>query len=373
MKKTTAFNKTNTTPAVSIIETDIENLFSCKTPELSELENFFQKYYEQHKRDYDSFSTKAPDIMPAMINSNDLTRNELSRWGNPHLKSAFFFRDDYNISIVPHMRYSPVFLHSHDFYEITYSFSGHCRYYIDNSSFVLEQDQLVLIAPGKAHAVISYNQDSRVVNFLIKENYFRHLFLTLLPETALTNDILHSLLNSRSSLGYMTFDNTKDNIPRRVLVELINIYFSSALHASFLSELKIQEFFVRLSEFQSLYISGGASEPLPKLKAPVTAIIRCIRNDYRFKSKKEIAAEFGYSERQLTRIIKNYSGKTYSALISQFRTEDACRLLESTDLPIYEIAEKLGFSNTGSFYQSFSQSMESTPNQFRKKHTKENS
>jgi AraC family transcriptional regulator len=53
--------------------------------------------------------------------------------------------------------------------------------------------------------------------------------------------------------------------------------------------------------------------------------------------------------------------------VAEWRLQRADRLLLETDLPLKEIAYRLGFANAANFSTSFSKERELTPGQFRRR------
>ena len=82
----------------------------------------------------------------------------------------------------------------------------------------------------------------------------------------------------------------------------------------------------------------------------------------------DIAQEFGYSERQINRIVKSCTGDTFSHLVLRLRMERAVALLEK-GAEISAISEACGYSTLSSFYRSFSSYYHSAPAEYRKRET----
>jgi YesN/AraC family two-component response regulator len=67
----------------------------------------------------------------------------------------------------------------------------------------------------------------------------------------------------------------------------------------------------------------------------------------------------------ISRLIKEQTGKNFSTLITEMRIERAVSLLESTDLRVYEVAEKVGFNNLKYFYKVFKSTTGKSPRDYR--------
>ena len=78
-----------------------------------------------------------------------------------------------------------------------------------------------------------------------------------------------------------------------------------------------------------------------------------------------IAESFDLSTSRLSLSFKDKTGMTPLEYLTLLRTEKAKLLLEQTDLPIREIAEQVGYYDSGSFIRRFKQLTGVTPLQYR--------
>ena len=67
----------------------------------------------------------------------------------------------------------------------------------------------------------------------------------------------------------------------------------------------------------------------------------------------DFCEQLAISRAQLHRIISKETGLSTSLYIRQLRLEQAKKLLTTTDLLVYEVAEKVGFRNVAYFSTSF--------------------
>lgn len=94
-------------------------------------------------------------------------------------------------------------------------------------------------------------------------------------------------------------------------------------------------------------------------------------NEYKTNITLEtIANKLYLSQKQTSRIIKKYFGKSLSSLILERKFIIACSLLENTNLSISEISEKSNFKTENYFYLKFKQYFGITPLKYRKNNKK---
>ena len=83
-------------------------------------------------------------------------------------------------------------------------------------------------------------------------------------------------------------------------------------------------------------------------------------------SLKSLAQELGFSPNHLSLLIKKELGIPFQDYLVQARIKQAKLLLLTTDLKIYEVAERCGFEDINYFSQRFKHLVGQTPRQFRK-------
>ena len=79
----------------------------------------------------------------------------------------------------------------------------------------------------------------------------------------------------------------------------------------------------------------------------------------------ELAQQFGMSERNFSRRFKAAIGKTPVSYLQEIRLGMAQDLLQSSNLSVSEIAERVGYSDVSHFAQLFRRNLSMTPRQYR--------
>ena len=109
---------------------------------------------------------------------------------------------------------------------------------------------------------------------------------------------------------------------------------------------------------------------LPDSKSPgqddkLVYMLNYIQANYTHISVRELAAFFHYSERQISRLIKEYTGMNFPDLIRHLKLSRACELLTNPDLPVTTVMETVGYADLSSFYKAFKACYGMTPAQYR--------
>ena len=100
----------------------------------------------------------------------------------------------------------------------------------------------------------------------------------------------------------------------------------------------------------------------------ITRVKELVEQNYATDASLEtIASQVFISPCYLSVIFKKETNTTFKNYLIQTRMHKACELLGSTDLKIYEIAEKVGYTDTRYFSELFQRTCGKTPSQYRNK------
>ncbi len=119
---------------------------------------------------------------------------------------------------------------------------------------------------------------------------------------------------------------------------------------------------------EALHIIPRESTDILKIKdKDVVAAIKYIRaNTNRFLQVKEVADYLSISSRTLQKKFKKYRNHSLHYEIMQHRIERVCKLLEQTNMMLYQIANRLGFSEVSALSRSFKKIKGMSPLRYRK-------
>lgn len=83
-------------------------------------------------------------------------------------------------------------------------------------------------------------------------------------------------------------------------------------------------------------------------------------------SLEHISGAFGYSAAHFSRLFTAAFGSTYTRYLSEYRLERASEFLKDTDIPVSEVARRVGITDPGYFTRQFSKKYHTSPAKFRK-------
>ena len=80
---------------------------------------------------------------------------------------------------------------------------------------------------------------------------------------------------------------------------------------------------------------------------------------------QDIADQFHLSVKYFCKIFKEETGETFVSYLTELRLKEAEKLLKTTELKTYEIAERTGFSDYHHFCKTFKKVTGKTPSDIR--------
>ena len=114
-------------------------------------------------------------------------------------------------------------------------------------------------------------------------------------------------------------------------------------------------------------IAETQKEQMPaKLSQPIHTVLHIVRTQYMKNITLEsVARQMNYTPYYLSRIFKKYTGTTFSEYLTNYRIEQAKKLLGEGKLSVKEIAYATGFNSQGYFSKIFKKYAGVSPSDFK--------
>ena len=256
----------------------------------------------------------------------------------------------------------PVPRHGHDFLEFSFITRGQMTHQIDGQHEILSAGDYFLVDYGTEHAYSQVGQETlEVVNLLFYPEFLERT----LSGSRRFEDVVNSYLlrfryeTLRSSATGKAFHDSDGRI-RSIVESLITEYDSKAPGYIAYSRCLLVELLILTMR------KIGSDDDRQILSEPVKKIMGHIRAHYAEDIHLgELAQQYHYALSSLSKKFSEEVGMSFSRYLQRIRVEQSCRLLESTDLRISEIAPKVGYDNVKFFNQIFKNTLGISPRQFR--------
>ncbi len=268
------------------------------------------------------------------------------------------------VSAFQMIRYMPAHWHRNDYLEVYYVVSGSCPMMLDNETVWMSPGTVLLLAPFANHATPCYSDDCILLSFLIRPEFFMiNWGSQKVANSILPNFIFHAL-NDNSGDAYMRFDTNKDLHLRTLFLNLYDEYCSNKRYQSIMMTTKFYELLIYLiREYEEKAILPSSNSV--RWRNGHAELFGYIQTYYATLTLNELAEKFGYSRRQMIRIITNCTGSNFNTIVWILRMDQACRLLRDTDNRIEDIAHRVGYQDLSAFHRAFAKRMNITPAKYR--------
>lgn len=122
-----------------------------------------------------------------------------------------------------------------------------------------------------------------------------------------------------------------------------------------------------ITEINAIYAKQNVPMPLSRKKELADGFFRLLHKHYKMERTATFyAAQLCITDKYLSRVIKQVTGKTFYFWSSDFIIREAKLLLKSTEKSVTEISEELGFPNSSFFARFFRKHTGVSPMQFRR-------
>lgn len=331
--------------------------------DLTPLEKNFKELYLQFAELYSQAPHSFHDIEHLFAHIPSELREPIAQIhpGN-FLNEHMFFPDAIDVSIHKHDRYSPVILHSHDFIEIICVLDGECTNYVGTETLELTAGDICIIAPNAIHAIKSFSDDNIIYNLLIRTSTFQTVFFDVLSGDDILSDFFLRILYHSPASPHLLFRTGNDRDFYRYIGLIYSEYETKQQYKNRMLVNLASSFFINLLRKHSADIRTNLSVPHDE---NIVYVLRYLQMHYKTLTLTELSDFFGYSTRQMQRLLHAATGLSFRKNILKLKMNEAQRLLKEASVSVDMIAERLGYATPESFRHTFKKYYGQTPGDYR--------
>lgn len=330
----------------------------------NEDEIFYKNLYEEEKYRPDNFVDYLNSLDLDLIKSNQLYVPQIhGKWVSYMNEDSLI--SDSNITLLKHNRYSPEFIHEHEFYEIIYVYKGECKNTIENVGTMTYLEGDVCITPPKTKHSIAVFDDSIIVNISIRSSTFHSTFFDLFTGSNVLSQFFSHILYSKTEDNYLLFRTNANPIIRSIVEDLFIEFNNNEKYSTTILNSYIMTFWSMLLRHHENDIKSFLNTNNSQLT--MISILNYLQDNFKEITLSEAADYFCFSVPHFSKIIKDNTGQNFTQIIKNIKLEKACKLLKDTTLNISTISDMVGYANLEHFNRTFKKEFEISPGEYRKR------
>lgn len=295
-----------------------------------------------------------------------LPESEHKVTGPYSLKEYMFFPPDssQNVLVLKHKCYSPAQPHDHDFFEIFYVLEGQSQHEIGGKHSRMKRGDLCMIPPGTMH-YIHVPDSSIILDILIRRSAFERVFSNLLSDNNILSAFFVGNTYTTGANDYIIFHTGNDAELQDLILDMYLECENKDNYYEMMLDTQLAMLFGKLLRH---YESSCELPPFTsRTDSQVFGMIQYLHQNYREISLTSLAKKFHYTPEYTSKLIHDATGRTFSALLTQIRMEQALRLLKNTSLTVADIGLQVGYVTPEHFIRTFKKTYQYTPSEYRKR------
>lgn len=273
------------------------------------------------------------------------------------------------VVIVPHL-FNPHYqekslFHNHNYFELAYVYRGECVHATKEAAVRLHQGDAVLMNPHVLHWMYTEHREDVVFNLMLSKDIFQTDIFPCMTDNRLLFNFFLDYFYQLHKLDDSLFFPHSPQHPLEPLMKLMVEEFAEddLCYSSVIKAHCIQLFAYLARVYRDHY---AATDSDIELNQTIIHLIHYMQQHLSNLSLESLAEAFNYSPSHVSRLFRTRLGKSYTEMLNSLRTQTAKTLLETTSLPMGEIADSIGVNDTSYLNKLFKKKYGQTPLQYRK-------
>ena len=276
----------------------------------------------------------------------------------------YLLKDDRNVALSKHPRYSPMPLHVHDYFEMNYVVQGDCTQHFEDGAVCLSAGDFCMLSPDARHYIEAFSDETIVLNIAIRQGTFLKQFSALSMKDSPVSKFFMDNLYSKKKLRYLLVRSAGDEEIRHKILEM---YGEEMCRDRYSDAILVASMSILFNLLLRRYGDKMEAPPIRQTQSELTdALLSYIHQNYTDVSLQQVADEFHFSRQYCSKLIREMTGCSFSELVTGFKIGMSEDLFRNTYLSSEEISERVGYANPETFIRSFQRVKGMTPKQYRK-------
>ena len=253
--------------------------------------------------------------------------------------------------------------HQHEFYELVFVLSGTCEHRIGDQTFSHHTGDFTIIPPGISH-FLDASPDCVCLTAKATVQTFRSLFYKILHQNSKFSAYLNQSISHPYFRCAMTLSVGEDPFVRSSLLQAYYQQTNGQSYGTVITESLLQAviaYILQSYEDTAVFLTTDSARQQQALE-----ILSYLFENYQTVTLHEAAEHFHYNPSYLSAKLQHLTGQNFSSLIKNYKLRQAEHLLRTTDLPLGDVCEQVGYLDTAQFIRSFKERYGQSPIKYRK-------
>jgi len=255
--------------------------------------------------------------------------------------------------------------HMHNFFEIVYICSGNAKHIINEREYNTSFGDLFMLNYSDAHTFKEMSSDFTIITCAFLPELIDNSMINLENAQDLIQNILFSPFSEQHSDYRFNINLMKKHGEFGKIFEDMNTEYSykEKGYQIILRGLLT----ILLAKIFRAIAQNNIEKKSSKDREMIEKALDYLKCNYSKPFKVEdIARLVLFSPGYFTTVFKNVTGTTLTEYLHKIRIAEACRLLNGTDMSVYDIINEVGYNDRKFFYSVFKRHIGMTPGQYRK-------
>ena len=260
--------------------------------------------------------------------------------------------------------------HRHDFFEFTYVYQGYCAVNIQDKKHIFRQGEIYLLDLNCEHRDLRDESDGIIIYMGVQPEVFNNFILKSMDKNS-WRTFLQGNLARKQSNSYIS--KTLSKAESEIIEEYLAHIYCEINNGKKGYLQMMQVYLMRMLDELGKNDTGKISVFDSKTRSDMLflSVSEYIETHIDDVDLHKLTEKFHYQKDYYNRLIKEYTGFTFSEYLRRIRLDKAKKLLNLTELSVKEIAHMLGYSNESYLFRLFKEEMHLTPLEYREKNNKE--
>ena len=269
----------------------------------------------------------------------------------------------HDVGIRRHTRFADFPSHKHGYLEVMIVLSGSVVHIVGGDRITLAAGDILFLNKHIEHTIMKTEAEDIAVNVSLTDS-FLSVAAAQLNETP-----FFSILTENAKLTgdgrYLHFSTESDiaakNLCENIILELLSCKKDSIA-------VKYVEILMQYLARESDRLLVGGDAPADKRAQRMKAVTEYIKSSCTRATLTEISEKLYLCPPYLSKLVKEYFGKSFKELVVDEKMLRAHKLITKTDMNIGDIVRAVGYDNESYFHREFRKRFGETPLTVRKRH-----